>query len=218
VNSGTTPVSDADLARQARTGSLAAFEGLVSRYEHRVYGFALQHFQNPLDAREITQDTFLKAFQSLHQFDPNREFGPWLFTIARNKCIDRHRLARPWSEELAPEESTDWLTPAEAISREEERQSLWKIARECLSQIQFEALWLRYAEEMGVDEIAQTLRKTKTHVKVLLFRARRTLSVRLRHGGEFVGQRPTHLPGTEPRAAVLPARIDIVLPGQSKPV
>ena len=173
--------SDVELARQAQAGSADAFEQLIWRYEHRVHAFVAQFCRNATDAREVTQDTFVKASQSMKQFDARREFAPWLFTIARRKCIDRHRAAPPLGEDLLPE-LPDENDPAELLARQEDRQQLWRLARVCLPENQYRALWLRYAEDMDVAQIAQVLGKTRVHIKVLLFRARQILGRRLNPG------------------------------------
>ena len=167
-------VSDEELARRSQAGSLVAFEELVFRYESRIYRFVANSCGNETDVREVTQDTFVRAFQAIAQFDSQRGFAPWLFTIARRKCIDRYRAARPAADELLPD-LPDHDDPAELMARQEERQNLWQLAGRLLPEAQFQAIWLRYAEDMNMAEIAQVLRKTQTHVKVLLFRARQTL-------------------------------------------
>jgi len=173
--------SDEELARQSQAGSLAAFEELVYRYEGRIYGFVANSCRNAADAREVTQDSFVRAFQAIGQFDCRRGFGPWLFAIARRKCIDHHRAAPPAADERIPE-LPDNDDPAELLARQEERQTLWDLARRRLPEAQFEALWLRYAGDMSVAGVAEVLRKTQTHVKVLLFRARRVLARELGAG------------------------------------
>ena len=177
--------TDGELARQSQAGSLSAFEELVYRFEDRIYGFAAKVCGNAADAREVTQDTFVRAFQAIAQFDCERAFGPWLVTIARRKCIDRHRAAPPRAGEPLPE-LADVNDPAELLARQEERRNLWRLARRRLPEAQFEVLWLRYAEDMSVAHIAQVVRKTQTHVKVMLFRARRVLACELK---------PEHVPG-----------------------
>jgi RNA polymerase sigma-70 factor (ECF subfamily) len=197
--------SDEELARQSQDGSLAAFEELVYRYEGRIYGFVANSCRNAADAREVTQDTFVRAFQAIGQFDCGRGFGPWLFTIARRKCIDHYRAAPHGADEPMPE-LPDNDDPAELLARQEERQSLWGLARRRLSEPQFQALWLKYAEEMSVAGIAQVLHKTQTHVKVLLFRARRVLARELKAGqvpGLPTG-RVASQPAPEREATVLP--------------
>jgi len=171
--------ADEELARHSQAGSLAAFEELVYRYEGRIYGFVSSICRNGADAREVTQDTFVRAFQAIRQFDCGRGFGPWLFTIARRKCIDHHRAAPPAADEALPELADD-NDPAELLARQEERQDLWDLARRRLPEAQFQTLWLRYAEGMTVAGIAQVMSKTQTHVKVLLFRARSVLGRELK--------------------------------------
>ena len=167
--------SDEELARETQAGSLAAFEELVYRYEHRIYAFVFQYCRNDADAREVTQDAFVRAFQAIGQFAPRGGFAAWLFTIARRKCIDHYRRTlRAAADELVPE-VPDHDDPSVLLARREEGQHLWALARKQLRELQFQALWLRYAEGMSVAGVARVLRKTQTHVKVLLFRARETL-------------------------------------------
>ncbi len=162
---------DSELARESQTGSLPAFEELVYRYEGRVYRFVVNCCGNSVDAREVTQDTFVRAFQAMARFDCRRPFAPWLFAIARRKCIDHQRAMPPVADAPMPD-LPDEGDPAELLARQEERRELWGLARRWLPEVQFQALWLRYAEELNVADIAQVLGKTQTHIKVLLFRAR----------------------------------------------
>lgn len=167
--------SDQELARQTQAGSLAAFEALVHRYERRIYGFVRNSCWNEADAVEITQDTFVKAFQSIHRYESKHEFSTWLFTIARRKAIDFHRRASRALAAVAfepPEEAN----PSEIMVREEQGKEIWDLARRILSQRQFQALWLQYVEELPVAQIAQALGLTRVHSKVLLFRARQILA------------------------------------------
>jgi RNA polymerase sigma-70 factor, ECF subfamily len=173
-------LSDEDLARETQAGSLAAFEELVYRYQQRIYAFVTQCCRNSADAQELTQDTFVRAFQAIAQFDPRRGLAPWLFTIARRKCIDHHRAAPPAMAEEPMPDLSDLVDPSELLARREERESLWQIARRRLPEAQFQALWLRYADDMSVAGIARVLGKTQTHVKVLLFRARNALGRELK--------------------------------------
>jgi len=171
--------SDEALARQTQAGSMEAFEELVLRYEQRIYVFVNQRCSNGMDAAEITQETFVKAYQAISQFDPTRTFAPWLFTIARRKCVDHFRATPPASNEAAPELS-DSNDPSELLARQDERRHLWSLARRILPAAQFDALWLHYIEDMNLSEIARVLRRPETYIKVLLFRARKALAERLK--------------------------------------
>ena len=116
---------------------------------------------------------------------PRGRFGPWLFTIARRKFIDHYRATlhratlRAAADESVPD-LPDHDDPSELLARQEDRHRLWELARRCLREAQFQALWLRYAEDMSVAGVARVLGKTQTHVKVLLFRARETLGRELK--------------------------------------
>ncbi len=166
--------SDEELARQTQAGSLPAFEALVYRYEGRIYGFVANSCRNGTDAREVTQDTFVRAFQAIGQFDARRGFAAWLFTIARRKCIDQYRSALPVSSETVPEQADD-NDPAELLVAAGGAAGFVGPGAPAPAGSQFQALWLRYAEGMSVAGIAQVLRKTQIHIKVLLFRARQSL-------------------------------------------
>jgi RNA polymerase sigma-70 factor (ECF subfamily) len=172
-------LSDQELAVQSQAGSLAAFEQLVYRYEARVLGFLGRCCHDEQVAREVTQDTFVRAFHALAKYEATKPFAPWLFTIARRKCIDHYRAFPLLADAQAPE-SPHYDDPAELLARDESRLQLWRIAREHLTKNQVQALWLRYVEDFELEQIAQVMRKTRTGVKVLLFRARQTL-------GRFLG-------------------------------
>ena len=168
------PLSDEELARHTQAGSMAAFEELVVRYEGRIYRFIRTFCRCETDAREIVQDAFVRAYQAIAQFDTRQRFAAWLFTIARRKCVDHHRRQPPVSEPL-PGETTDGDDPSAQLVRSEERRQLWDVARHHLPELQFQALWLKYVDDLDVAAIARVLDKSQTHVKVLLFRARNVL-------------------------------------------
>lgn len=170
--------ADEELAREAQDGSLECFEELVRRYETRLYRFLARACRNDADGADLTQETFVTAYTKLERFNPAQSFATWLFTIARRKCIDHLRARQPVSGEALPE-SVDEDSPAELLARRDEQADLWQRARAVLSDAQFQALWLKYVEELSVAEIAKVLRLTRTHVKVILFRARTALAVAL---------------------------------------
>jgi RNA polymerase sigma-70 factor, ECF subfamily len=197
-------VSDEELARLARAGSLTGFEELVYRYEARIFNFLANCCRNPTDARDLTQETFVAAYRNVERFDPARSFATWLFTIARRKLIDDRRGQRRLPEQSTPEQ-IDGDDPAVLLARREAQQDLWQVAGDRLSAVQFQALWLKYAEEMSVRDIARVLRRTQTHVKVILFRARVALgdalqAERLREGSQSgAGPQSPRLPDRNER-------------------
>lgn len=190
--------SDEELARQVQAGSMAAFEELVCRYEKRIFAFASRAHRGA-DAQEVAQETFVRAFRAIGHYNPCQPFAPWLFTIAHRKSIDLYRAAPPPATEPLPE-LLDPTNPAELLAQREDRDALWHLARKRLPDMQFQALWLKYAESLDVAAIARVLHKTRTHVKVLLFRARQKLAAEL---AQHAALNTPHAPAA-PHAAPAP--------------
>jgi RNA polymerase sigma-70 factor (ECF subfamily) len=181
--------SDEELARQTQAGSLVAFEELVARYEQRLYAFVMQWRRNETEAREVTQDTFVRAFQAISQLNCRLAFAPWLFAIARRKCINAYRAQRFISDTPLPEQP-DFNDPSELLARHEDRENTWRLARRHLPDVQFQAIWLRYAEDMNIPDVARALGKTQIAVRVLLFRARQTLAAKLEPARSLAARGP----------------------------
>ncbi len=168
--------NDEELARLAQAGSLPAFEELVSRFEGRLFRFLVQGTQNENDAADLVQETLVAAYQNLARFECSRSFATWVFTIARRKQIDHFRArGRAAARAVVVTEPIDEDDPGRLVERVEESVRVWNIARAVLGESQFQALWLKYREDLSVEEIARVLGLTRVHVKVILFRARARL-------------------------------------------
>ena len=196
-------ITEQELARGVQAGSDAAFEELVYRYERRIYSFALTFCRNPADAQELTQDTFVKAFRARHRLKSDRAVAPWLFAIARRTCIDHYRSAPPRAEQPMPE-LADESEPAERIAQGEQSASVWELARRLLTAAQFEALWLRYAEDMSIAQVAVALGRTKIAIRVLLFRARERLARQIKCENSQILNQPKEHNEIVKRAADMP--------------
>lgn len=83
--------SDEELLRQFNEGDADAFATLVRRYERPLYNFILRSVRRRERADELLQDVFLKVVQRSQDFKGNSKFSTWLYTIARNLCIDHSR-------------------------------------------------------------------------------------------------------------------------------
>jgi RNA polymerase sigma factor (sigma-70 family) len=88
--------ADADLAivRQVQAGDVAAFDRLINKYRERVYGIVYNMTSNREDAADLTQDAFIKAFQSIHRFSGQSSFFTWLYRIAVNATLSHLRRMR----------------------------------------------------------------------------------------------------------------------------
>ena len=171
-------LSAEELALRSRRGCQDSFAELVERYAVRLYQFLHNKTDNVHDAEDLVQDTFVKAYRNIHRYRDSWKFSTWLFTIAAHLASSRYRsLQRRRAVEVV--EYSD-IGPMDQTMQQEAQEGLWAVARG-LSRNQYEALWLRYAEDMSIKEIARVLRKTQVSVKVLLYRARVNLARRLRN-------------------------------------
>ncbi|MDB6174180.1 MAG: hypothetical protein JWL59_3491 [Chthoniobacteraceae bacterium] len=165
---------DAALVRDALAGDARASEQIVATYHRRVFNFIHQMTKQRQDAEDLTQQTFIRAFANLSRFEPGRPLINWLLTIARHGTLNHFRAARSW--EVVPENiPAIEPSPASIAAGREEAENIWDRARTILPRRQFEVLWLRFGEELSVKETAQVVGLTQTHVKILVFRARRLL-------------------------------------------
>ncbi|MBM3852317.1 MAG: sigma-70 family RNA polymerase sigma factor [Verrucomicrobia bacterium] len=86
--------SDWGVVRLVQGGDVAAFDRLILKYRERVYGVVYHMTSNREDAADLTQDAFIKAFQSIHRFGGQSSFFTWLYRIAVNSTLSHLRKAR----------------------------------------------------------------------------------------------------------------------------
>ena len=182
--------TDEELAARAAAGSRPSFEELVSKYSLRLFHFLRSRSGSDEDVEDLVQETFLKAYRNIGRYDSERRFSTWLYTIALRLSISRHRSRRERPLPLSPE-GPEHLSPGpqeSLISKEESREagSLWLIAR-TMKANEYEVLWLRYAEEMPVKEIARAMKRSLVGVRVLLHRSRVKLGKKLREPSPAAG-------------------------------
>lgn len=177
-------LSDEELACETQAGSLVAFEELVYRYERRVLDFLRCRVRSVHDAQDLAQGVFVRAYHKIDRYNPRYRFATWLFTIARRESVNHFRRTGSVDVQALPGELFDRNDPSRVLALSDARERLWVVARHGLSESQFAALYLYAAEQMSVAEIARSLKKTQTHVKVLLHRARRHMVKQLAEGSE----------------------------------
>lgn len=171
-----TPSSDKELAAQMATGSRDAFEELVRRYKLRLFYFLRHRTASDEDAEDMIQETFLKAYRNIGRYDPHWKFSTWLFTIAARQAISHYRRHKGVITTTLPASTA--LDPEELLAQKENSRNIWTHAK-TLPPAQYEALWLRYGEDMSIDELARVLNKKIITTRVLLHRARLNLAERL---------------------------------------
>jgi RNA polymerase sigma-70 factor (ECF subfamily) len=168
--------TDADLVAQTIRGSTTSFEQLVQRYQERLFRFLLTRCRSRADAEDAMQDAFVNAYRYLESYDPRWQFSTWLYRIAiRNAAQNAKRQSTVEAE--AGEDVPDIL---QECIQAAERENLWLTAKRLLPQEVYAAMWLRYAEDMPVKEIARALGRPQSWTRVALLRARRRLAAALR--------------------------------------
>jgi len=169
-------LSDEELASKISEGSRSLFEELVSRYSRRLFYFLRHRTDTDQDIEDLVQETFLKAFKSIDRFNPEWKFSTWLYTIANREAISHHRANKKMKH--SPTGTSSLPDPEETVIRKEESQNIWELAS-TLPKKEYEALWLYYAEEMPIKDIARVTKKSPITVRVLLYRARLNLAERI---------------------------------------
>ncbi len=167
---------------QAQQGDDEAFTLLVEAYQRPVYNLCYRMLGEPEAAEDAAQDTFLKAYQNLTRYDPNRSFATWLLSIAAHHCIDKMRRKRFISFSIDEDEEGQTELPDrsapdpenEAI-RTQERERLQRLLGS-LDPLDRAAIILRYWHDASEVEIASALKLTVPAVKSRLHRARRALA------------------------------------------
>jgi RNA polymerase sigma-70 factor (ECF subfamily) len=86
--------SDRNIVQRVQAGEVAAFDGLILKYRERVFGVIYNMTSNREDAADLTQDAFIKAFQSIHRFQAQSSFFTWLYRIAVNSALTHLRKAK----------------------------------------------------------------------------------------------------------------------------
>jgi len=175
-------VSQADdlyLVHRAQDGYVDAYEELVARHGPRVYRTALRIVGNPQDAQDVTQDTFIVAWQSLSGFRGESTVTTWLYRIATNRSLNkvtRDKVTTPleWAPDLpdtasGPAAETERSASADAVTA----------AISALPAVQRVPLVLHQFEELSYADIAAVTGTSVAAVRSHLHRARRTLATTL---------------------------------------
>jgi RNA polymerase sigma factor (sigma-70 family) len=167
---------DAKLIAMARSGNPSAFETIVDRYQGRLLGFCRQMLGSTEDAEDVLQEVFVNAYKAMLRDEREINLRPWLYRIARNRCLNH--LRKPTAD---AQESMDMVPAVEASStaervhnREEFRQLLVDVKK--LPETQRSALLLREMDALSYEEIAAAMDTTVPSVKSLLVRARISLA------------------------------------------
>jgi len=168
-------VDDAEAVALVLAGDRSGAAYLIEQYQMDVYTTSLRILANPADAEDVTQDTFLAAFERMSTYRPGQALSPWLRAIARNRAIDvLRRRARAPELELPPAAGS-----VEKIALDRLEAARVRAALNRLPGRDRALLVLRYWEDQPVESVAYSLGMSEGAARVALLRARRALSTLL---------------------------------------
>ena len=178
--------SDSALVQAVLKGDTAAYRGLVEKYQGRVYTVIYGMVRNREDARDLAQESFVRAFQNLKSFRLESSFYTWLYRIAMNTAIDhlrrqKQRAAEAYDEGIATKEVGGVMStgahndsPGRSLERKRLHEKLLA-ALETLPEDQRQAIVLREIDGLSYREIAEILDIPEGTVMSRLFYARKKL-------------------------------------------
>jgi RNA polymerase sigma-70 factor (ECF subfamily) len=172
-------MDDAQLVQDFLGGNHQAFNKLIARWQDRIHNFAYRYFASNDDAAEITQKTFIKAYQKMNTLEDAQKFGSWLYRIANNLCLDElKRVGRKRSTSLealksAPQTETE--SPADArLIRNEAMVLLHKALLQLPGEQRMVVIMKEY-EGLTFREIAEILNESENTIKSRLYYGLRAL-------------------------------------------
>jgi len=172
--------TDGELIVAAIRGREDGFEELVRRYQRPITGYIYRMLNNYDASLDVTQEVFIKVYNSLERYSSEYKFSTWIYRIAHNAAIDymRRNSVNQQSIEAENADGTYQLqieSPQPNPEQERER-SEWRTEIEtvvkCLPQVYRELILLRHAQDLSYDEIAEVTNLPLGTVKNRLFRAR----------------------------------------------
>ena len=172
---------DAELARRWQADDRAAGSALIDRHLSRLRAFLTARCGNAAEADDLAQDVFLAVCRGIQAYDEERPFTGWLYGIARKKLADFWRRNQRLTTYEPDHEAVEPRSPADIHQEADGAADAWREVFARLPEAQASALWLRVQEELSVEEIALTMEVSLSNAKVLLFRARQTLTPFFKH-------------------------------------
>jgi RNA polymerase sigma-70 factor (ECF subfamily) len=179
---------DRALLARAKEGDSTALDGLLRRYQPRIYRFGMKMCRDPAAAEDVVQETLLAMVRTLHGFRGQASVSTWLYTIARSFCIKKRRRPRSAPEaELSLESDrpaaaallADSAPSPDRLVEDHETRKALEAALHSLSPPHREVLVLRDVEGLSAAEVAEVTGLSVDAVKSRLHRARATLRSRL---------------------------------------
>jgi RNA polymerase sigma-70 factor (ECF subfamily) len=186
--------TDEELVARSRGGDVDSFNQLILRWERPIYALAYRVLGREEDARDVCQDTFLRAYRALPGFKGEAKFSSWLYRIALNLCRDwiRRQRRAPVSqmpEDLDALEASAAIEPAESVEDLVARRELSAVVEDAMTRLPEEqrtAIVLKEYHGMTFQEIADLQGCPLSTVKTRLYQGLSVLRRQLERHGQLV--------------------------------
>jgi RNA polymerase sigma factor (sigma-70 family) len=167
------------IIEQVKQGDLLSFRLLVDKYKTMAYNVAIQVVRNNEDAEEVTQDAFLKAYQSISSFKGESKFSTWFYRVVFNLAVSKTRKKKIETSniddvQIADKDIYETYETYSKLEQAERNQQL-KQAIDELKEEESLIITLFYLNENSIEEISEITNFSVSNVKVKLFRARKKL-------------------------------------------
>jgi len=183
-------IDEAEQIEKARGGDARAFGDLIGKYERKIFRLAQHITQNREDAEDVLQETFLKAYEHLNQFQGNSKFYTWIVRIAVNQALMKLRKRKSdktvsmdegidTGEDVVVREIAAWDEDPEQRYSREELNEILTAAVDSLAPPYRTVFVLRDVEDLSTEETAEALELSIPAVKSRLLRARLQLREKL---------------------------------------
>ncbi len=168
------------LIERSKAGDQTAFRRLVELHQSMVFRLAFRLLCNEEDARDATQEAFIRAWTRLRSFDTSRTFSTWIYAITSNYCLDRLKAAKRW-ESFETENLKEALNPEtpETLLLNRELGEKIRLLTSELSPKQKLIFTLSALEDLSVPEIVQITGMTRHQIKSNLHFARKKIKKQL---------------------------------------
>ena len=180
--------AEPELLALAKAGDREAFARIVALYERRIFALALRMADDVEDAKDATQETFLRLQRNLRQIESGRSLGPWLWSVAVNACRDIGRKRR--RSRLVPIDdfvalaAPDTAAGPERLAHAREQERQLRVALRQLPERERAALLLREMEGLSTREVAAIFGSSEVTVRSQISNARLKLRKMLGREGE----------------------------------
>lgn len=169
-------LEDIEYIRQVRSGNIGAFTVIVDRYKDMVFNVVFRIISDRQHAEDVTQDVFIKVFQSLGKFKEHSKFSTWLYRITYNTAISATRKAKHKHMQLhdfhEDYEGQEFLEDSDELNKEDKLRCVEKVLQQMTAESSL-LVTLYYMEDQSIADVSEITGLSQANVKIRLYRIRK---------------------------------------------